>query len=160
VRIKLDENLPSHLVSALTDRGHDVDTVPDEDVAGRDDETVWAAAQTAGRFFITQDLDFSDARRYAPGTHHGLLLVRLPQPGRSALLERVTGLFQTENVESWVGCVVSATSRKVRVRRPRETSPEANPERAARADGTCFVPAPRPSSVLAGFRRFDLLVTH
>ena len=34
------------------------------------------AAQSDGRFLITQDLDFSDAREYVPGTHHGLLRVR------------------------------------------------------------------------------------
>jgi hypothetical protein len=118
VKIKLDENLPSQLVPFLTDLGHDVDTVPDEHVAGQDDESVWAATQAAGRFLVTQDLDFSDVRRYSPGTHHGLLLVRLPQPGRSALLERIGGLFKTEDVESRAGCVVSATVRKVRVRRP------------------------------------------
>jgi hypothetical protein len=35
-------------------------------------------AQRAGRFLVTQDLDFSDVRRFEPGSHHGLLLVRLP----------------------------------------------------------------------------------
>ena len=118
VRIKLDENLPHQPVPLLTGLGHDVDTVPDEQIAGRDDSVVWAAAQAAGRFLVTQDLDFSDARKYAPGTHHGLLLVRLPQPGRSALFERIATLFRTEPVNDWIGCVVSATPRKVRVRGP------------------------------------------
>lgn len=54
------------------------------------------AAQAAGRFLITQDLSFSDARRYAPGTHAGLLLMRLAHPGRDALLARVTTVFSTE----------------------------------------------------------------
>lgn len=116
MNIKLDQNLPYQLVQLLTDLGHDVDTVPDEHIAGRDDDVVWAAAQTAGRFLVTQDLDFSDARKYAPGTHHGLLLVRLPQPGRIALAERIASLFQTEATATWTGCIVSATPRKVRVR--------------------------------------------
>ena len=46
MNIKLDENLPHQLVQLLTDLGHDVDTVPDEHLAGRDDDVVWAAAQT------------------------------------------------------------------------------------------------------------------
>lgn len=66
---------------------------------------------------ITQDLDFSDARKYAPGTHHGLLLVRLEQPGREALFERVRTIFTIEDVESWRGALVSASARKVRVKR-------------------------------------------
>jgi predicted nuclease of predicted toxin-antitoxin system len=117
VRIKLDENLPRQLVQLLNDLGHDVDTVRDEQIAGQDDRVVWAAAQAAHRFLVAQDLDFSDARRCTPGTHHGLLLVRLPQPGRLALAERVASLFRSEAVETWGGCVVSATPRKVRVRR-------------------------------------------
>lgn len=118
MKVKLDENLPRQLVELLRNLGHDVDTVPEEQIAGRDDNVVWAAAQTAGRFFVTQDLDFSDARTYAPGTHHGLLLIRLPQPGRLALAERVASLFGSEPVETWRGCIVSATPRKVRVKRP------------------------------------------
>ena len=80
MNIKLDENLPESLVSKLEALGHDVDTVPSEHLAGRDDDEVWQAAQVADRFLITQDLDFSDVRRFTPGTHAGLLLVRLAQP--------------------------------------------------------------------------------
>lgn len=118
MRIKLDENLPVRLVSVLTELGHDVDTVPSERIAGKDDAVVWQAAQAGQRFLVTQDLDFSDVRKYTPGTHHGLLLVRLPQPGRLALFEKIATLFQVEDVESWGGCMVTATPHKVRVRRP------------------------------------------
>ena len=118
MRIKLDENLPAGLVPLLAALGHEVDTVPAEGIGGEDDAVVWHAAQADGRFLVTQDLDFSDARKYAPGTHRGLLLVRLPQPGRAALQERVASLFRSEAVETWPGCLVTATLRKVRVRRP------------------------------------------
>ena len=118
MNIKLDENMPERLVSVLSDFGHDVDTVRGEQMAGRDDTDVWGAAQSDARFLITQDLDFSDLRRYTPGTHAGLLLVRLPRPGRGALFERVSMLFATEPVVEWRGCLVVATDRKVRVKRP------------------------------------------
>ena len=99
MRLKLDENLPADLVADLTALGHDVDTAPAEGLAGRDDPAVWAAAQAAQRLLITQDLDFSDARTFAPGTHCGLILVRLREPNRSRLCERVLAVFQTEAVE-------------------------------------------------------------
>ena len=118
MRIKLDENLPAALAPLLAALGHEVDTVPAEGLAGQDDDIVWRAAQAEGRFLVTQDLDFSDARKYVPGTHYGLLLVRLPQPGRTALQDRVARLFQTEAVDTWSGCLVTATPTKVRVRRP------------------------------------------
>jgi hypothetical protein len=118
VKIKLDENLPERLVPELAALGHDVDTVRAERLTGRPDNEIWQAEQSAGRFLITQDLDFSDVRRYAPGTHGGLLLVRLPQPGRDALVARVVLLFATESVDQWKGCLVVATDHKVRVKRP------------------------------------------
>jgi hypothetical protein len=36
--------------------------------------------QASQRFLVTRDLDFSDVRTFAPGTHRGLLLVRLRKP--------------------------------------------------------------------------------
>ena len=118
MKIKLDENLPKRLVSELIQLGHDVDTVGAEQLAGQADERVWRAAQSEARFLITQDLDFSDMRLYTPGTHAGLLLVRLAHPGRNALAERVAAFFLTEPVDQWRGCLVVATDHKLRVRRP------------------------------------------
>jgi predicted nuclease of predicted toxin-antitoxin system len=118
LRIKLDENLPERLVAALGALGHDIDTVRAERLKGQPDPNVWSATQAAQRFFITQDLDFSDTRRYAPGTHAGPLLVRLTRPSRDALFQRVVAVFQTEIVESWTGCLAVVTDRKIRVRQP------------------------------------------
>ena len=120
MKIKLDENLPDRLVAVLARLGHNVDTVRTEQLTGRADPDVWSAAQAAQRFLITQDLDFSDVRRYTPGTHAGLLLVRLTRPGRNALFERVSTVFQTEKIEDWTGCLVVATEQKIRIRRPEQ----------------------------------------
>jgi hypothetical protein len=120
VKIKLDENLPERLADELAVLGHDVDTVRGEHLTGRPDDEVWGAAQSIHRFLITQDLDFSDLRRYSPGTHDGLLLVRLAHPGRDALVARIATLFATEAVDQWRGCLVVATDHKVRVKRSEE----------------------------------------
>lgn len=118
MKIKLDENLPERLIVVLESLGHDVDTVIAEGFAGQDDPQVWQAAQSAGRFLITQDLDFSDIRAYTPGTHAGILLVRFANPSRNVLVTRLGALFATEPTESWRGCFVVATEHKVRVKRP------------------------------------------
>ena len=118
MRIKLDENLPLQIATKLKTRAHDVHTADEEGLSGRSDEEIWEAAQRERRFLITQDLDFSDRRRFAPGTHHGILLIRLHSPSRIALIQRVEGLFQDEDVNSWVGCFVVASERKLRVRSP------------------------------------------
>jgi predicted nuclease of predicted toxin-antitoxin system len=118
MNIKLDENLPASLIGSLVALGHDVDTVPGEGLTGRDDMTVFRAAQGAERFLITQDLDFSDIRTFKPGTHYGILLLRLREPGRNALRERVEAVFQSEDVATWLRAFVVITDSKVRVRRP------------------------------------------
>jgi predicted nuclease of predicted toxin-antitoxin system len=118
VKIKLDENLPARLHPILAKLDHDVDTVFQEGLAGRDDLAVWDAAQGAKRFFITQDLDFSDIRRFALGQHQGLMIVRLRDPSRRTLFQRIQAVFQTEDIERWSGCFVVVTDRKIRVRHP------------------------------------------
>jgi predicted nuclease of predicted toxin-antitoxin system len=120
MRLKLDENLPESLVSTLTALSYDVDNVRLEGLVGRSDPDIWQAAQASGRFLVTQDLDFSDVRKYAPGTHHGLLLLRVRLPGRQALAMRLSEVFQSEDVEGWARCFVLVTDRKVRVHRPRD----------------------------------------
>src|SRR5262245_50151176 len=120
MKVKLDENLPASLIDDLAALGHDADSVPQEGIGGRPDGDVFAAAQEASRFLITQDLDFSDIRKFAAGTHHGLLLLRLRSPGRLALRRRVRALFEAEDVARWQRCFVVATDRKLRVRRPAE----------------------------------------
>lgn len=116
MNIKLDENLPARLVPALVARGHDVDTVAQEGLTGQSDAVVWQASRDAGRFFITQDLDFSDIRQFSPGSHPGLMLVRLREPGAQALLARISSL--AGELEGMAGCFVVVTDHKLRVKRP------------------------------------------
>lgn len=118
MKIKLDENMPAKLAELLSAIGHDTDTVQHEGFSGQPNDNIWQATQNAARFLITQDLDFSDLRKYQPGQHHGLLLVRLVNPSRKALIERVRTLFNTENVERWRKCFVVATEIKIRIHEP------------------------------------------
>lgn len=117
MKIKLDENMPLSLADVLSGLGHDVHTTQVEGLTGRDDNAIWQAAQSEDRFLITQDLDFSDLRKFVPGKHAGILVLRLRDPGRLALLGKVETLFKSENVEDWESCFVVATEHKTRVHR-------------------------------------------
>ncbi|MDP2787376.1 MAG: DUF5615 family PIN-like protein [Pseudomonadota bacterium] len=116
MKIKLDENLPVRLAVALARHGHETDTVIDENLAGFPDEAVWLAAGAEQRFLITQDLDFSDTRKFVPGTHPGILLVRLREPGGQRLLEAVSAI--AGDIDGWAGCFVVLTDHKIRIKRP------------------------------------------
>lgn len=117
MKLKLDESLPESLVSALSALGHDVDNVRLEGLVGQCDPNVWRAAQEEGRFLVTQDLDFSDVRQFQPGTHQGLMLVRLRVPGRCALAVRIVDAFRSIDADSCSGCFVLLTDSKLRVHR-------------------------------------------
>ena len=122
MKIKIDENLPARIADILAQHGHDADTVPQEGLEGRKDHDVWTSAQEQGRFLLTQDLDFSDVRKYEPGTHHGLLLLRLRLPGRQALIERVKQILADHDFHGWTGYLVIVTDHKIRVRSPHGAS--------------------------------------
>ena len=120
MKLKLDENIPTGVAAILRGLGHDADTVVDEGLKGRSDPDIRAAAVAEQRFVITQDLGFGDIRLLTASTSPGVLLVRLRNPGRQKLTDRIHSLFETEDVEdveAWKGCLVVATERKLRVRR-------------------------------------------
>jgi len=118
MKVKLDENIPVRLAGELAIFGHEVDTVASEGLKGRPDGDVWSAARREERFLITQDLDFSDVRQFKPGTHAGLLLIRLREPGANALVSRIRAVAQQEGLKSFARCFVVLTDRKLRIRRP------------------------------------------
>lgn len=119
MKLKLDENLPLGLASVLRELGHEVHTAPQEGLAGAPDFKLWESAQQESRLFVTQDMDFSDLRKFVPGTHSGILIVRLHTPSWRRLISRMDTIFQTEDVRSWPGCFVVVTESKVRIVRPR-----------------------------------------
>jgi len=118
MKLKLDENIPLRAAGRLKAMGFEVDTVLDEGLGGREDSAIWAAAQSERRFFITQDLDFSDFRRFAPGAHQGVMLVRIPEDDQPRLPDLLATWFSTEDWTTWAGAFVVATSHKLRVSRP------------------------------------------
>ena len=120
MKVKLDENIPSRLKNVLEKRGHDVHTVADEGMVGFEDNDVWKQVCSEERFLITQDLDFSDVRIFEPGTHSGILLIRLKEPGANAIVEKVSLILNTESLEDWARCFVVLTENKLRIRSPKE----------------------------------------
>jgi predicted nuclease of predicted toxin-antitoxin system len=76
MRFKLDENLPIILVSDLTQIGHEGTTCQAEGIAGNKDAVIATHAISEKRILITFDLDFSDIRKYPPGTHSGIVVLR------------------------------------------------------------------------------------
>ena len=76
MNFKTDENLPIEVAESLRQRGHDVLTVMDQQLAGRPDTDVATICQSEQRALVTLDLDFADLRAYPPDAYAGLVVLR------------------------------------------------------------------------------------
>lgn len=115
--VKLDENMARAHARLLSQHGYEVDRVQDEGLSGASDERVWQEVVKEDRIFITLDLDFSDIRRFPPGSHPGLLLLRPESKGRQAVIAVLRRVLQEHRLEDFRGCLVVADPRRTRVRR-------------------------------------------
>ena len=123
MRVKLDENLPHDLATALRRDGHDVHTVVEEHLAGESDPVVVAAATDEGRILLTLDRGIGDLRRYPPGNHAGIVVLRPAAQDPDSILSLIQRLTRTHPLDELRSCVVVVEPRKVRIRRPDPDDP-------------------------------------
>ena len=117
MRVKLDENVTSFAKQLLAASGHEVDTVADERMIGANDDDLLAACMADGRLLITFDLGFGDIRVYPPGTHAGVIVLRLRDQQPAATLSVVRRFTATHDLEAIGGALVVVTDERVRIRR-------------------------------------------
>lgn len=118
--IKIDECLPGEVADLLTGVGHEVETVKREGLKGSVDSIIWETINKENRFLVTSDLDFSDIRKYAPGTHPGVLLLRLSREGRTHITLYLKKLISKFDFNEWKGCLVIGSDHKIRVKKPKK----------------------------------------
>jgi predicted nuclease of predicted toxin-antitoxin system len=116
VKFKLDENLPASAAAALAGAGHDVDTVPTEGLIGARDPDVVSAATGAGRILVSLDVGLGDIRAYPPGSHAGIVVLRVPDQSAATVTKTISDLPASPSSPAWpdrsrscsAGCCVSA----------------------------------------------------
>ena len=118
--LKLDENLGRSHVQLLRNAGYEADRVHDQGLSGWPDSAVWKRVCDEGRIFITLDLDFADVRRYTPGSHPGILLLRVRNRSRAAVLQVLQRVLNERRLDSLLGCLAVADEVHTRIRRPPE----------------------------------------
>ncbi len=118
MKLKLDENVPRRAAAVLTSGGHDIETVPDEGLAGKSDAAIFAAVREEERMLVTLDRGFADIRRYPPGTHPGVLVLRLRDQRPAAIESSLQMLLDAQDLEALRGCLVIVEPGAIRVRRP------------------------------------------
>ena len=116
--LKLDENLGRTHVNLLQKAGHAADRVYDQGLSGWSDSVLWKRVCDEGRFFITLDVDFADIRRYNPGSHPGILLLRPRSRSSAAVLYVLERVLKDRPLENLSGCLAVADENHTRLRRP------------------------------------------
>ena len=118
MKFKLDEILPASAATELADAGPDVDTVMDENLAGAPDPDVVNAATTAGRILISLDRGLGDIRTYPPGTHAGIIVLRLADQSAATVTKAVSDLAAIADLDNLVGAVTVMQRGLLRIRHP------------------------------------------
>ena len=78
MKIKLDENLGERGANLFRAVGHDVATVPTENLQGASDRQLIEVCRAEQRCLITLDLDFSNPMVFWPRDYAGIAVLRLP----------------------------------------------------------------------------------
>jgi predicted nuclease of predicted toxin-antitoxin system len=117
VKFKLDENLPASAASVLAAAGHDVDTVPGEHLADRPDQDVVAASTAAQRVLISLDVGLGDIRAYPPGSHAGIVILRLADQSAATVIKAIEDLASLAE-PSLAGTVAVLQRGLLRIRHP------------------------------------------
>jgi predicted nuclease of predicted toxin-antitoxin system len=117
VRIKLDENITIAVQAVLIKHGHDVHTVHGEGLIGAPDSDLLSVCRNEQRMLVTFDLGFGDLRAYPPGTHPGVIVLRLDDQQPEAVLDVMERLVTDQDLDQLKGCLLVVNEDRVRIRR-------------------------------------------
>jgi predicted nuclease of predicted toxin-antitoxin system len=118
ILVKVDENLPLSIVSTLSKAGYESATVAQQGWTGLLDDHLFPLIKKEGRFFITNDKDFSNVGTYPPGSHPGILVLSPERVSALSLRQILKSTLQTHKLEELSGCVAVATDHNLVLCRP------------------------------------------
>lgn len=114
----IDEDMPRSTNVALREAGHDAVDVRDVGLRGHGDAEVFAYAQNLGAILVTADKGFANVLSFAPGTHSGLIVLRVPNelPTQQVNKELLRALADLAD-ENLKGLLVIVEVGRTRIRR-------------------------------------------
>ena len=100
----------------LAAAGHDVLDVRDAGLRGQPDMVVQSRAFAEGRVLVAADLDFANALRFPPGSHPGIVILRVPDDwGSRARAERLMAGLEETGAARIQGAIVIIEPARTRV---------------------------------------------
>lgn len=116
MRFKVDENLHPEVAQLLQQHGHDATTVYEEGLRGYADQEIAEVCRREARVLITLDLDFADIRTYPPKTYAGIIVLRVTDQSRPAVLQVFQRIVITLNQEPLAGHLWIVDETQIRIR--------------------------------------------
>ena len=98
MRILVDENIPLMTADEMRSLGHNVMDIRGTNLEGIDDEELWKIILKEKRFLITTDKGFIQNRHEK---HFGILIIRLKQPNRLKIHQKVMKGLSLFNEKDW-----------------------------------------------------------
>lgn len=89
MKFKFDENLPIECAQIFREANFDADTVYEEGLKGKPDDSIFDICQKEKMVLVTLDLDFSDIRSYPPNSHCGIIILRLNSQSKNKMLQKL-----------------------------------------------------------------------
>lgn len=90
---------------------------------------MFASAQDAGRLLVTLDRGFGDIRRYEPGTHAGIVVLRLPDESAAAVVRVLRRVMVQHDLADLSGTIAIVEPARLRIRRAPEQQADSSEER-------------------------------
>ncbi len=116
MRFKIDENLPVELSELVQRRDHGARTVNDQKMMGASDLNLAKACMTEGRILVTLDTDFADMRKFPPGQHSGIVVLRLGSQSATHVLTVFRRVLEVLDGKDLAGRLWVVEETRIRIR--------------------------------------------
>jgi predicted nuclease of predicted toxin-antitoxin system len=123
MNFKLDENLHPDHGEILRERGHDIITVHDQGLRGREDQEIAEVCHREGRVLLSFDLDFSNIIMFPPENYAGLIVLRLRSKGRKLVRKVLEHVLDRLDQEPVAGRLWIVDEQRIRIHRVRDDEP-------------------------------------
>ncbi|MBI5195618.1 MAG: DUF5615 family PIN-like protein [Nitrospirae bacterium] len=103
MKIFVDENIPAMTVKELRRIGHEVKDIRGTADEGMTDDVIWEMVKKDERLLISTDKGFVQKRNEK---NNGILIVRLKQPNRLKIHQKVIKAMNLFNESDWSGLTI------------------------------------------------------
>jgi len=115
----IDENISPLVAQELRALGYNVKHVREVGLKGCSDREVIEYAKREKRALITLDADFADVRKYPPGTHAGIIRLKLKFAPSIVVVNCLRRLLdRMENLPLTSGLLIITDGETYRIKRP------------------------------------------